>query len=130
MRASRTRSRWQRSGTLQSSLTDFRFLRKKRKDNCEEEALLGVSLTGICDHPVMSGKKGEKVLIEWLTELRKYAREVNKKWAKRLGVNPSAAITCIKPEGTSSLLNGTSSGFTHATLATCCALCVRRTRTR
>ena len=98
-------------GTLQSSLTEFRFLRKKWQDNCEQEALLGVSLTGICDHPVMSGKKGEKVLIEWLTELRKHAREVNKKWAKRLGINPSAAITCIKPEGTSSLLNSTSSGI-------------------
>ena len=98
-------------GTLQSSLTDFRFLRAKWRHNCEEEALLGVSLTGICDHPVMSGKEGEAKLISWLTSLRKHAREVNKKWAKRLGINPSAAITCIKPEGTSSLLNSTSSGI-------------------
>jgi len=98
-------------GTLQASLTNFRFLRAKWRNNCEEEALLGVSLTGICDHPVMSGRKGEEQLIEWLTDLRKYAREVNRKWAKRLGINPSAAITCIKPEGTSSLLNGTSSGI-------------------
>jgi ribonucleoside-diphosphate reductase alpha chain len=98
-------------GTLQASLTDFRFLRAKWRNHCEEEALLGVSLTGICDHPVMSGKKGEKVLIEWLTAMRKQAREVNKRWAKRLGINPSAAITTIKPEGTSSLLNGSSSGI-------------------
>ena len=98
-------------GTLQASLTNFRFLRAKWRQNCEEEALLGVSLTGICDHPVMSGRKGDEQLIEWLTELRKHARDVNKKWAKRLGINPSAAITCIKPEGTSSLLNGTSSGI-------------------
>lgn len=98
-------------GTLQASLTNFRFLRAKWKHNCEEEALLGVSLTGICDHPVMSGKEGDTKLISWLTILREHAREVNKKWAKRLGINPSAAITCIKPEGTSSLLNGTSSGI-------------------
>lgn len=98
-------------GTLQSSLTNFRFLSKRWKDNCEEERLLGVSLTGIADHPVMSGQKGEKVLIEWLTDLRKVTREVNKEWAARLGINPSAAITCIKPEGTSSLLNASSPGI-------------------
>ena len=59
----------------------------------------------------MSGKEGDAKLISWLTILREHAREVNKKWAKRLGINPSAAITCIKPEGTSSLLNATSSGI-------------------
>jgi ribonucleoside-diphosphate reductase alpha chain len=57
-------------GTLQATLTDFRYLRKVWKNNTEEEALLGVSLTGIMDHPTLSGRKDKGVLKTWLTELR------------------------------------------------------------
>lgn len=98
-------------GTMQSSLTNFRFLRKGWQNNCEEERLLGVSFTGICDHQIMGGKRGHKILGEWLQELHKVAKDTNVKWAKRLGINPSAAITAIKPSGTVSLLCDTSSGI-------------------
>jgi ribonucleoside-diphosphate reductase alpha chain len=98
-------------GTLQSSLTDFRYLRSKWKNNAEEERLLGVSFTGICDHPVMAGKKGEKVLTDWLKDLRAVTVKVNKEWAKKLGINPSMAITTIKPSGTVSQLCDTASGI-------------------
>ena len=102
-------------GTLQASLTDFRYLRSVWKKNTEEEALLGVSLTGIMDHPVLSGQeqyqKGEDVLKEWLTEMREVAIETNKEWAERLGINPAAAITCVKPSGTVSQLVNSASGI-------------------
>ena len=98
-------------GTLQSTLTDFRYLRKVWKKNTEEEALLGVSMTGIMDHSVLSGGEGPELLEEYLVELRKVCLDTNRKWAKRLGVNPSAAITCIKPSGTVSQLTNTASGI-------------------
>lgn len=98
-------------GTLQASLTDFRYLRKVWQTNCEEEALLGVSLTGIMDHPVLNGSEGDELLIEWLTKMREHAVRVNKKWAKQLGINPAAAITCVKPSGTVSQLALCSSGI-------------------
>jgi ribonucleoside-triphosphate reductase len=102
-------------GTLQSSLTDFRYLRSIWKKNTEEEALLGVSLTGIMDHPVLSGEGmgrfGEPELEEWLAEMKEVAIETNKKWAEILGVNPSVAITCVKPSGTVSQLVNSSSGI-------------------
>ena len=98
-------------GTLQASLTDFRYLRKVWKNNCEEEALLGVSLTGIMDHPVLSGSWGDEELIVWLTEMREHAVRVNKKWAKQLKIQPAAAITCVKPSGTVSQLALCSSGI-------------------
>jgi ribonucleoside-triphosphate reductase len=100
-------------GTLQASLTDFRYLRKIWKDNTEDEALLGVSLTGIMDHTILSGadkKKGE-VLAMWLTEMKEAAIETNKKWAKRLGIKPATAITCVKPSGTVSQLVNSASGI-------------------
>ena len=98
-------------GTMQATLTDFRYLRSVWKKNTEEEALLGVSFTGIMDHEVMSdrGKAGE--LEKWLNVLREHAVEVNKVWAKRLGINQSAAITCVKPSGTVSQLANSASGI-------------------
>jgi len=98
-------------GTLQSTLTDFRYLRKVWADNCNDERLLGVSLTGIMDHPVLNGKRGDKALTEALTALREHAIKVNKKWAKRLDIEQSAAITCVKPSGTVSQLALCSSGI-------------------
>ena len=85
-------------GTLQSSLTNFRYLRKIWKRNSEEESLLGVSFSGICDNALMSDHRSD-TLKQVLADLREYARKVNEDWASRIGVNPSAAITCVKPEG-------------------------------
>ena len=98
-------------GTLQATLTNFRYLRKIWQDNTEEEALLGVSLTGIMDHPIMSGRKKQAELKQWLTELKEEAIETNKKWAKRLGINVSTAITAVKPSGTVSQLVDSASGI-------------------
>jgi ribonucleoside-diphosphate reductase alpha chain len=104
-------------GTLQATLTDFRYLRKVWRDNTEEEALLGVSLTGIMDHPVLSGREavgdnGErKQLKKWLTEMREEAIKTNAEWAKKLGVNASTAITAVKPSGTVSQLVDSASGI-------------------
>ena len=98
-------------GTLQSTLTDFRYLRKIWKDNTEEERLLGVSLTGIMDHEVMSGQQGFDLLDEWLEELHEHATKINEKWAKRLGIPQSVAITCVKPSGTVSQLVDSASGI-------------------
>jgi ribonucleoside-diphosphate reductase alpha chain len=98
-------------GTLQATLTNFRYLRSVWKKNCEEEALLGVSLTGLMDHPVLNGSKGNKKLEEWLTVMRERAVNVNKQWAESLGINPAAAITCVKPSGTVSQLALCASGI-------------------
>jgi ribonucleoside-diphosphate reductase alpha chain len=98
-------------GTLQSTLTDFRYLRKVWKNNCDEERLLGVSLTGICDHPTMSGQEGTEKLGKWLRELRTVVEETNEEWAKRLKINPSASVTVVKPSGTVSQLVDASSGI-------------------
>ena len=72
-------------GTLQSTQTDFRYLRKVWKNNCDEEALLGVSLTGICDHQVMSGQEGMDKLGKWLRDLRSVVEETNEEWAEKSG---------------------------------------------
>jgi len=98
-------------GTLQAQLTDFRYLRKIWKDNTEEEALLGVSLTGIMDHPVLNGRGEEQELKNWLVELRGIAIKTNEKWAKKLGINQSVAITTVKPSGTVSQLVNSASGI-------------------
>lgn len=97
-------------GTLQATLNDFRYVRSIWKKNTEER-LLGVSLTGIMDHKVMAGLEGDEKLTKWLNELRDHAIEVNKKWARRLGIEQSAAITCVKPSGTVSQLCDTASGI-------------------
>jgi len=94
-------------GTLQSCLTDFRFLRKIWQKNCEEERLLGVSITGIWDCEYFT----EVFPTNELYNLKLLAIETNKKWAKKLGINPSTAITCIKPSGTVSQLVDSSSGM-------------------
>jgi ribonucleoside-diphosphate reductase alpha chain len=97
-------------GTLQSSLTNFRYLRKIWKRNSEEERLLGVSFSGICDNEMMSNPYSSH-LKELLSELREYAREVNKDWSAKIGVNESTAITCVKPEGSTSQLADRASGI-------------------
>ena len=98
-------------GTLQATLTDFRYLRKIWKTNTEEEALLGLSLTGIMDHGILSGREDPYILERWLEELKEVAIETNAKWAKRLGIQPAAAITCVKPSGTVSQLVNSASGI-------------------
>ena len=104
-------------GTLQATLTKFRYLRSHWRRNTEEEALLGVSLTGIMDHSMLSGD-GSVAIWDWgmplsalLKELKEVAIETNKEWAERLGINQSVAITCVKPSGTVSQLCNTSSGI-------------------
>jgi ribonucleoside-diphosphate reductase alpha chain len=98
-------------GTWQSTLTDFKYLRKIWKDNTEEERLLGVSLTGQFGHKFMSGKEDLISLEAFLMTLRDKAREVNKEEAGKIGIPESAAITCVKPSGTVSQLVGVSSGM-------------------
>jgi ribonucleoside-diphosphate reductase alpha chain len=98
-------------GTWQSTLTDFKYLRKIWKDNTEEERLLGVSLTGQFGHKFMSGKENMDELGKYLAGLREYARETNKEEAANLSIPESAAITCVKPSGTVSQLVGVSSGM-------------------
>jgi ribonucleoside-diphosphate reductase alpha chain len=96
-------------GTIQSTLTNFRFLTKEWQKNAEEERLLGVSLTGILDHELLS-KPGDE-LKELLLELKDHAIETNRKWAKMLGIPEAAAITCVKPSGTVSQLVDSASGI-------------------
>jgi ribonucleoside-triphosphate reductase (thioredoxin) len=98
-------------GTMQATLTDFRYLGPEWKKNTEEEALLGVSLTGIMDNELTSGRQGKKELKELLEKLRECAVKVNKEWAARLGINQAAAITCVKPSGTVSQLTNCASGI-------------------
>ena len=98
-------------GTFQSTLTNFRYLNRKWGENCEEERLLGVSMTGIMDNALTNGKK--KGLEDLLDKLRETAIQTNKYWAKQLGITQSAAITCVKPSGTVSQLVDSASGI-HA----------------
>ena len=98
-------------GTIQSSFTKFPYLRKVWQKNTEEERLLGVSLTGIMDNPLLTSKN--KGLEKTLEHLRSIAVATNAEWAERLGIPASAAITCVKPSGTVSQLVNSSSGI-HA----------------
>lgn len=108
-------------GSIQATLTSFRYLTKGWRENTEEEALLGVSLTGIMDNEVMSNtndglafenfSKSDKLLPEILEELKQVAIDTNKEWSKKLGINQSTAITCVKPSGTVSQLVDSSSGI-------------------
>ncbi len=98
-------------GTFQSTLTNFKYLRKIWKDNTEEERLLGVSLTGIMDNP-MTSKAGEKLPI-LLGILKDEAVRTNEAMAKQLGIPQSTAVTCVKPSGTVSQLTDAASGI-HA----------------
>jgi len=98
-------------GTLQSTLTDFKYLRKVWKTNTEEERLLGVSLTGIMDHPILSKNVDSR---RWLEEMKLVAVDTNWDLAVNgLGIPQSAAITCVKPSGTVSQLVDAASGI-HA----------------
>jgi len=96
-------------GTAQSTLTKFPYLRKVWKNNTEEERLLGVSLTGIMDNELTSGRKHG--LEKTLTALREVAVETNKEWSAIFGIPQSTAITCVKPSGTVSQLVDSSSGI-------------------
>ena len=98
-------------GTLQSTLTDFKYLRKVWKHNTEEERLLGVSLTGILDCPILAPNSVALELT--LIKLREVAVQTNKKYAKMLDIPQSTAITCVKPSGTVSQLVDSASGI-HA----------------
>jgi ribonucleoside-diphosphate reductase alpha chain len=106
-------------GTFQASLTNLRRLRKKWTINTEEEALLGVSLTGIMDNHFMNGSSKERVsewhgginLPDFLLKLKNEAIKINKEWSSLLGINPSTSITAIKPSGTVSQLVDSASGI-------------------
>ena len=100
-------------GTFQSTLTNFKYVSSAWRKNCEEERLLGVSLTGIMDNKITNGKQGGAALRGLLNELREVAVETNKVWAKKLGINQSVSITCVKPSGTVSQLVDAASGI-HA----------------
>jgi ribonucleoside-diphosphate reductase alpha chain len=98
-------------GTIQSTYTKFPYLRKVWSTNTEEERLLGVSLTGIMDNPLMT--LSNKGLESTLEHLRGVAVSTNAEWADRLGIPVAAAITCVKPSGTVSQLVDSASGI-HA----------------
>lgn len=113
-------------GTFQSTLTNFRYVRPIWKRNAEEERLLGVSFTGIMDHPLLSGRfvpAGWKphikedmyfpgvVLQHLLKDLKEHAIQVNKEWSEKLGIPASVAITTVKPSGTVSQLVDSASGI-------------------
>jgi ribonucleoside-diphosphate reductase alpha chain len=95
-------------GTIQATFTEFRYLRNIWKRNTEEEALLGVSFTGMMDSPL---KDMYYESADQLEELKAHAVETNKVWAERLGINQSTAITCVKPSGTVSQLVDSASGL-------------------
>ena len=98
-------------GTIQSTYTKFPYLRKIWQRNTEEERLLGVSLTGVMDNPIMTS--ANKNLARDLESLKEYAVYVNSVWSKSLGVEQSTAVTCCKPSGTVSQLVDSASGI-HA----------------
>jgi len=93
-------------GTIQSTLTNFKYLPREWVKNCDEERLLGVSLTGIMDNKITANPKPED-----LQYLRSIAIASNLKLAEEIGINPSASITCVKPSGTVSQLVDSASGI-------------------
>ena len=98
-------------GTIQSTLVNFKYVSSSWKKNCEEERLLGVSLTGIMDCALTNGK--EDGLDKLLEELKAEAVKTNAEFAKKMGINQSVAVTCVKPSGTVSQLVDAASGI-HA----------------
>lgn len=96
-------------GTFQSTISDFDYLRKVWKEQVDEERLLGVCLAGIMDHPVLSQVNDESA--RWLDELRTLSWEVNARWAKKIGIKPTASPTAIKPAGNSGELYDVASGI-------------------
>ena len=97
-------------GTIQACFTDFKGLSRQWARNTEEERLLGVSLTGILDNKMMSNQTNDDLAV-LLSNLRLIAVATNRKWSKHLGIEPSAAITCVKPSGTVSQLVDAASGI-------------------
>jgi len=95
-------------GTIQSTYTDMPYLRPVWRKNTEDERLLGVSLTGIMDNEITNNPS-----TKLLNKLRDSAVQTNRDYAEQLGINPSAAITCVKPSGTVSQLVDSASGI-HA----------------
>jgi len=105
-------------GTIQATLVDFRYLRKKWRRNCEDERLLGVSLTGIMDHEVLRSVEGSfehngviYTLEQALEHFKGVAIDTNKEWSAKFGIKAAAAITCVKPSGTVSQLVNSASGI-------------------
>lgn len=98
-------------GTWQASLTNFKGLREIWKKNTEEEALLGVSMTGALGNALLNGKLGMGKTETTLKQLKETAIGVNARVADEIGINRAAAITCVKPEGTTSQFSLTSSGL-------------------
>lgn len=96
-------------GTLQSTLTKFKFLSRSWKTNTEQERLLGVSLTGLKDHPVIGRNTPEARM--WLAIMKETAIAAARDWSGMLGINMPAAITCVKPSGTVSQLVDCASGM-------------------
>jgi len=99
-------------GTIQATMTNFGYLRKRWTNNTEEERLLGVSLTGITDCRILNNALS-KQLPQILTELKNYSVQINKEWAEKFSIPQSTAVTCVKPSGTVSQLVDSSSGI-HA----------------
>jgi len=102
-------------GTWQSCLTKFRYVTKAWSANCEEERLLGVSMTGIMGNPILAArtKADWKRLPDVLEHLKEVAVGTNKEWAERLGIPQSTAVTCVKPEGTATQLVGIDESGIH-----------------
>jgi ribonucleoside-triphosphate reductase len=109
-------------GTFQSTLTDYKYIRKQWVTNAEEERLLGVSLTGIMDHAALAGsansqefilhkQPGETPLQSILKELKNATIDTNKEWSNKLNIGTSTAITTVKPSGTVSQLVDSASGI-------------------
>ena len=96
-------------GMLQATLTDFHFLRKVWKDNCERERLLGVSLSGLADHNTFAHRRN--YTCSYLARLREVVHTTARAWSGVLGIDTPTAMTCVKPEGTSSQLVGSASGL-------------------
>ncbi len=102
-------------GTWQACLTKFRYVTKAWQSNCEEERLLGVSMTGIMGNPILAARSGAdfKRLPDVLEHLKEIAVSTNREWSERLGINQATAVTCVKPEGTATQLVGVDESGIH-----------------
>ena len=100
-------------GTMQSTLVNFQYISSEWRKNCEEERLLGVSLTGILDNPLLyNGRPAWPTTLGMVLDtMREVAIRTNKEMSRSIGINPSAAITCVKPSGTVSQLTDAASGI-------------------
>jgi ribonucleoside-triphosphate reductase (thioredoxin) len=99
-------------GTMQATLTNFRYLSKKWQENCEDERLLGVSLTGVLDNS-LTNNSNKEATVKLLKKLYKVVKETNDIWSLIFDIKPAAALTCNKPSGTVSQLVDSASGV-HA----------------